>query len=959
MSLALHPSGSPEAMGPSSTASRPDPPGPSRRRAALPSLLLVPLFVLFGQSALAQETPLEVLPADTTAADTMAVDATVADTAAADPAAAQPPALGQATAPSGSDLKEPVRFSAADSLVIVLGSDGGDRGSLFGTANVSYTDAALDAYRIDILFEEDELRATGLRSDTGLVGRPSFKQASESFSGRELAFNLRTERGRVVAARTAIQDGFIEAGVVKVGQDSTLYVADGIYTTCECPPEETPSYSLRSTKMKIVDGEWIYTGPIQLFLFNIPTPLWLPFGFLPAREGRRSGPLPPSYGEDERGFYLRGWGWYQAINDYMDLQVQFGLWTRGSWEISPLYRYNKRYAYSGNLALSYIHNRRGERDDPDFRAFNTSSLRWTHNQTLSPTASFNGNVNLSSQNYLRTASEQYEDLVRSTIQSSVQLSKRWPAGGRSLNLNVSHRQALATGATDVSLPSLSFSQASRKPFKRDATTSGRERWYEKLTYTYSGAVDNQYRFDPLPADTLIARGDPGAADIGWYEALVSPSAFERATGGDLPFEFRASHRLSSSAAFAMNRLPVVDRVFRVNVAPSINYTEDWFIQTREMAYDEEARRVVTDSRADWLALRQFATSLSANTTFYGLFPLRVGPFYGLRHVVRPTVGFTYRPDFYAPGWGYTDTYVDREGNEVRYALVNGVTRGLQKSLSLGLSNEFLTKRLRADTAATARTDRPLQLLNLDLSSSYNFAADSLKLAPISLSARTRIADQFSIQANAALSAYDMATLTDGRRFEIDRYLFRQPGRQFARLTRFSLSATTSLQSQNRGGGRPTGLSRAQFREEPSVFGEPATATLGDPYDVGYGVPGQDYVDFAIPWKLNLDVNYSYQPLSVAARQRATINAAFDFNVTPNWKVRGRSGYDFVNAEAVLTEISVFRDFECWEMSFNWRPFGPYQSYSFDLHVKSGHLRDILRLRQPRSDVRGRFGRATM
>ncbi|HEX7071798.1 MAG TPA: putative LPS assembly protein LptD, partial [Rhodothermales bacterium] len=270
-------------------------------------------------------------------------------------------ALAQSDEPRSID--QPIDFSATDSLILHITPEG-DSATLFGQSSVTFGEATLQAHRIDMRFQDEELEASGLPVDTGMVGQPHFKRGSDEFFGTRLAFNLGTERGRVVGARTAMDEGFISGEVVKVTEDSTVYVANGAYTTCDC--EDDPSYTLRSSRMKIVDGEWVYTGPIQLYLFNIPTPLWLPFGFLPAQEGRRSGPLPPNYGEDERGFFLRDWGWYWAISPYMDLGLRFGIWTRGSWQIAPTYRYNRRYRYNGQIAIDYLRNRRGERGDPDF-----------------------------------------------------------------------------------------------------------------------------------------------------------------------------------------------------------------------------------------------------------------------------------------------------------------------------------------------------------------------------------------------------------------------------------------------------------------------------------------------------------------------------------------------------------------------------------------------------------------
>ncbi len=825
----------------------------------------------------------------------------------------------------------PIIFSAKDSLVISFNEEN-DVGNLYNHAKVAYKEAELYAFRIDILFDQDELHASALQSDTGAVGAPSFTQGSETFEGDRISFNAATERGRVTGARTTLDEGFIRANVVKVGEDSTLYVAEGVYTTCECLDD--PSYSLRSSKMKVVDQEWIYTGPIRLYLFNIPTPLWLPFGFVPAREGRRSGPLPPRYGEDERGFYLRNWGWYQAINEYMDARLEFGLWTRGSFQVTPQFRYARRYRYSGQFLVDYLKNRNGERGDPDFSEFGTGRLRWTHNQELNPTTRLRANIDLSSSSYLRTSSEQYDDRVRQTIQSSAGFSKTWRRAGRNLSLNLSHQQNLENGNVRVVLPSLTFRQSARKPFAHENGPS-RGRWYERITYDYSLNTDNRYNF--VPNDST---------DIAWYEALISPSKYREATGRSEPFAFKAAHRVNIDAGF-----PALSRAFPVHLVPNINYTEDWFIQTERRQVDETGR-VTVEKTPDFLALRQFSTGFSMNTTFYGIFPFRIGPFDGLRHTVRPRMSLNYRPDFYADAWGYTASYTDANGERQQYALVPGVQRFGQKSMSFSIDNVFETRHISTDSTGTERRN-VVRLLNTGIATGYNFAADSMKLGDLHLNARTRIAGNLSLNMGATFSPY--ALNTEGARV-VNRFLFSDRPWLPVRATLFRMSLNTSFQS------KPTGPERSfnslRSRDLPAGAGIPGGAPLtgNDVFRSPYSGTSDSYADFAIPWSLRLDLSYNYSKLFSNAKRTAALNAHFDFNLTPNWKIQGRSGYDFEARKLIYTSVSVFRDFNCWEMAINWVPFGPYQSYSFDLHVKSGQLRDLLRLRQPRSDIKGRFGR---
>ncbi|HET6566417.1 MAG TPA: putative LPS assembly protein LptD [Rhodothermales bacterium] len=863
-----------------------------------------------------------------------------------------------------SSLDEPVKFSSSDSLVIRFNGEDGDVGTLYGNAKVNYGDATLQAHKVAILFGIDELRASGLPADTGMVGRPQFEQGSESFSGDRLAYNMRTERGRAVGARTSMQEGFIRGGVVKVTEDSTLYVKDGLYTTCNCIDD--PSYSLRSNRMKVVNKKWVYTGPIQLFLFNIPTPLWLPFGFLPATEQRRSGPLPPQYGEDERGFYLRDWGWYWAINDYMDAQLRFGIWTRGSWQIAPSYRYSKRYRYSGQIGIDYVHNRTGEHGDPDYAVRTTSSIRWNHNQTLSPSATFGANVDLSSSGYLHAISENYDDRVRNSIGSSIRYSKRWRESQRSFNVSVTQRQVLSSGQTNFTFPNLSFSQGSRKPFARSVQT-GRERWYERITYSYNGTLQNQYNFNPLRDETLIERGDTAALGVGWWEALWNPDLYRRATGSDQQFNFSAQHSIPVSASFSVTRLPIINKTLRLNISTSVNYDEDWYISTYRKAFEPpdpldstaaQQGTVVTTHVPGFFSYRHFSTGLSANTTFYGLFPFKVGPFNGFRHTVRPTLGFSFTPDYGSDFWGYTRTYTDLNGDLHRYNIATGQElspygSGRQESLTFGVSNVFETKLARKDTSDASQS-RTLKLLSVDLNGSYNLAADSLRFSPLSISARTDILDKLHLTFRSTLSPY--ATDSTGRL--LNQYVFSPRSLHFLRLERLSLSARTSFSSSEAKGGRPVSSPRINPTMQTLTGGAYGGYDPNDPFNSPYQNSPVGYADFAIPWSLNLDFTYSLTNTgrsAVPGNHVATLNTSFDFNLTPNWKVQGRSGFDLVRQDIVTTSLNVYRDFECWQMSFNWIPIGRFQSYGFDLHVKSGKLRDLLRIRQPRSDVRGRFG----
>ena len=865
-----------------------------------------------------------------------------------------------------------VYFASEDSLVVTFDGEEGDVGRLKGQASVRYNRSRMTAHEIDLIFNKDEMRARADASGPRLRNIPKFQEegSNDSFEGSELAYNFRTERGRVLRGLSEIEDGFVRAEVTRIQDDRTIFVKDGSYTTDPVPIDETPSYSLRASEMKIVDNEWIYTGPIQLYIFNIPTPLWLPFGFLPASDSRRSGPLPPNYGEDERGFYLRDFGWYWAMNDLMDFQIRGGIWTSGSWRINPRFRYNRRDMYDGQANFEMERSQRGEQHDPNFVQTERIRLRWQHRQDINPTSSFNANVDLTTPGFLRQSDQEFRDRVSQTASSSITYRKNWRAVGRSVTVSANQRQTFNTGEATITLPDINFRQSQFRPFQRSERPPGAgEAWYERINLQYRGNLRNRFDFTPISDEELIARGDTTAAgdpidpNISWYEALFSPSAFREGTGEEIPFDLRASHSIPVSANFSVNRLPLIGPI-NLNFTPQFSYDEDWFVATERRRFDEEEGRVVREQVSDFHALRQFSTGISMNTTVFGTFPMRVGSFDGLRHTMRPNVSFSYQPDFSSGRFGNTRTFErpvageEDEVEEVRYPIVRGVRSGEQRSLSFSLNNTFETRRVTVvDTTGERRTDS-VQLLTLNASSGYNFAADEFALSDISLTARIPITNRVSINSRATISPYQ---LNEERTSRIDELLFDPLRLKFGRLTRISANTNFRLS-----GGEGAGAGAAPTRGgRPGAGGPPEAAQqqarqTGPPgADARAGVdPGMEQPaagDRSIPWSVNFSLSYS---LNRSTPQRTTrtarVNSQFNVGLTPKWRISGNTGYDFVEWELSQTQIQVFRDLGAWELSFNWVPFGRFESYGFTLQVKSGRLRDLLRLDEPSRDGGGRF-----
>ncbi len=702
------------------------------------------------------------------------------------------PLWAQQTAPrdttSSARIEHPIPFKA-DTLDLVFSDSLGDRATLTRNAQVTYDAATLNAYRLVLAFDDEEVTAVGFQADSGLVGKPQFDREDEAFSSDRIAFNFVTERGRFEGAQTQFDDGYLKARVVGIGRDSVVLARDGIYTTCDCVDD--PSYSLHASKLKVQD-RWIYTGPIQLYLYNIPTPLWLPFGILPNVEGRRAGPTAVEYGEQPgQGFFIQGIGWYFPVSEYLDVTVQGDVYTSGSWDVKPSLRYAKRYAYSGGLELTYGRLRSGEATDRSFLRRTNASIRWNHRQTINVASSFNSNVNLATTSALSNTSQRLADQVTQQISSNVTYSTR--GGSRQFTATLTQQQVLSTGAASLTLPDITFSQGAITPFQASGVRGSRALWYESIQVSYRGTLTNRFAFTPLEDTVLVDRGDAEAVEFSWYEALVSPSRYRRATGqGGTGYDFQADHSIPISASFNVTRLPLIGRL-NATISPSIDYRETWFAETERRSVDTSGV-LQTDAVTGFFALRQFSGNLNASTSIYGQFPLQVGPFDGLRHTIRPNVGISLRPDFSTDRWGYTRSYVDAQGRAQQYGIAQGVSFGPVGALTFGASNVFETRRAVEDTLSGEIRRTPLTLLNLTVSSSYNFFADSVKLAPIQVNARTNLGTSFGANLNFTLDPYQPLS----RRTAIDL----RRGR-LARLTRFSVAIDGRFASERRGDARPS------------------------------------------------------------------------------------------------------------------------------------------------------------
>ncbi len=786
---------------------------------------------------------------------------------------------------------------------------------LFGQAVVNYQDITLKANYIEVDFTTNTVFAAGIEDSTGkMTGLPEFTQAGQTFKSKTMTYNFDTKKGIIAGVVTEDGNGFLHGQKVKKLEDNTVNILHGTYTTCN--REDHPHFGFRFKKSRVIPDSKIVSGPAYMEIEGMPTPIALPFGFFPNKSGQTSGIVIPTFGEyTNRGFYLEDGGYYWAINEYMDLQVLGDIYSRGGWGIKPRYRYKKRYRYNGNLDLGYAINIVGTKGASDYTKSTDFRIRWSHTQDpkARPNSSFSADVNIYSSNYSKYNVTSTQDYLSNEFQSSVAYQRNW-GGNYFLTLNASHRQNTKTKAVDVSLPEMTFTVNRFYPLKR---SSGKKMFYEDLSVSYSMNAKSQLTtndsvlFDPAAFDTTLQMGAIHKVPI------------------SLPLKVLKYFTLSNSVNFT-------DRMY----AKSYNkyYQQDTIFN----ASDTLLPGVYTDTVNGFRNSLDYSFSSSLSTKLFGMVGFKRGPIRAIRHVFTPKISFNYIPDFGSDKYGYAGTYINGDGEEVRYSHFQNSLYGrppINKSGSIGLSfgnNLEIKVPSKKDTITGMKKVKLIE--SLSISGSYDLAKDSLNMSYITMSGRTTLWKNLKLQYSSSWDPY--AADSAGNRinkfeWDVNRKLIRP------RNSSWKVNFNLKLSDKDFGKGKDD---KETDDEEPSI--SPGSGTQ-DEVDAIETNP-DDYVDWNIPWSLNISYIFSYNSTYdyenfqriIDNKIIQTLNLNGQINITPKWKFTFNTGWDFDAKKLSYTSVNIYRDLHCWEMRFSWIPLGTRKSWNFSINVKASILQDL-------------------
>lgn len=789
-----------------------------------------------------------------------------------------------------------VKYKARDSVAMDLSTR---RAFLYSDGKIDYGEMILEADRIEVDFGNQILHAYGTTDTAGdAVGRPFFKQDGDEYHADTITYNYNTQKGIIQSVITQEGEGYLHGKKVKKLNDSVMYLSGGSYTTCNYAH---PHFAINFTKSKLITGDKIVTGPAWITVEDAPTPIAVPFAFFPITHDRASGLIIPSYGwMNYRGYYLKDGGYYWAINDNLDLSLLGEIFTNLSWAGEVKTNYYRRYHYKGlfDMRLGRVYT--GIRGDPNtFNSYSDFKLVWQHDQDAkaNPNSRFSANVNLQSRNYNKNTTNS-SDYFSSTTTSSISYNTKL---GSYLNLAATARESYnaQTGVMTIKLPSITLSSVTIYPLRRKKPVGG-YRWYENISLSYV-----------LNAEDNITTQD---SDL-----------FKQVTIDRMRYGIQHSIPLSSTV-----------KVFKYfNWTNSIAYYERWHWSTINKNYDSVTNTVTIDTIRGFRANRDFSFTSNLSTRVYGMFQFKHGPLKAVRHVINPTIGFNFRPDFGAAYLGYWKEYTDNTGYVHRYSifeqsLYGGPPDGRSGQLRVSIGNNLEIKVQNPfDTAAEVKKVTLLE--NLTFGGSYDLAKDSLNFSNLSVTGRTTLFRSVVINYSGSFCPYVIDSIGNMH----NRFLWKEERKLF-RTQNSTWSAQLSLNLNNN-----------TFKSDGEKSkGQPVYSLLQTPYNYSPTMLMGGYVDFSVPW--NISVSYSFSHVSsYVARERnlksetiQSISLSGNLSLTPNWKLAMTTGYDFVNHGMSYTTIDIYRDLHCWEMRFSWVPFGYYRSWSFQINIKADALRDV-------------------
>jgi len=794
-------------------------------------------------------------------------------------------------------LKSLVSYACKDSIVYHTSTK---TSTLFGESDVNYEDLSIKSYQIAININKNTVHAIGVKDSTDkLTQTPVFKQGGSEYKVEEATFNYETKRGIMKEFKTNEGEGFIKGEKVKRDENNNFFINHSYYTTCS---DDHPHFYIAAEKLKVIPGKKVITGPANLVIEGVRTPLFVPLGIFPLKRGQQSGIIIPSYGNAVgRGFFLAQGGYYLGLGDHYDLTLLGDIYTNTSWKLGGRFNYNFKYKYAGSFNANFAYNKQNNPEDPNYSQFKTFQVQWNHrvDAKARPGVTFGADVNIVGNQYL--VYNAYSDQsFNNVLNSSVYFGKVFNKGKQSLNSSARASQNLQTRDISLTLPDLTFTVASFQPFKPKSKPTA-DHWYEKISMNYTGLFQQIIN----TKDSLLFKERSGTE---WQKYT------------DTAFNNGLRHAVNIQNSFNLFKY--------YTLSMGMDYNESWTFKTRQKTWDESSRTIKSTFNSGFDRAYSFSFRAGLSTRWYGLKNFKKGKLAAIRHVMNPSADFSYAPDFSADRYGfYSKVQKDTSDNFEKYSrfegtLFGGPGAGRQGNINFSLDNNLEVKWKKGKDTAQKITKVKI-IESLRGSGSYNLLADSLNLSIINVSGRTTLFKFISIIGGAVFDPYQNIIVESGN------------FKSYRRINRFNFDngIPAILTASNMGLSASLNQDLFKGKEEKSKLRKKEMETLG-------------FIPMNMPWSLSFNYTIAYDYRSKLSKvndgMTQTLSGSGNINPTKNWFINFNTGFDFRLNKISHISIDLRRDLHCWQFTFNWTPLSAYGTnyFLFNINVKSSVLQDL-------------------
>ncbi len=808
---------------------------------------------------------------------------------------------------SSDSLESPIKYEALDSGILEIDTR---KFMLYGKGRLTFETLDLEAAVIELDNKNNMAKAFFVLDSTGKVlERPKLKDGEMETESDSLFYNIKTQRGLSKSTYTKQGELFVFAERIKKYSRDEFFAAAGRFTTCNL---DTPHFAFRAQKMKLVSNKWAYSGLAYPEFEGVPMPVGIPFGIYPLSQGKHSGLLPPAFTSTQSfGLGLEGLGYYKVLNEYFDVILRSNIYSYGGYTLNVSPTYRKRYKYSGGARFDFQNTKINFKGDPDFLSTRTFNVSWFHSMDSKarPGVTFTSNVNFGSTRFNRLVPNNSLQNFTNQVASSIAYSKTWEDGKYNFSATGNHSQNNQTGLYTISLPNLNFTMNTIYPLQKKESVAT-PKWYEKLGIGYSGQLQNQFSFFNSDSPNIKTS----------FRDIIDT------------MQWGAQHNIPINLS-----LPALGPF---QVAPSISFQERWYGQEVIRQWNPDRKKVDTIVNKGFYTDREISFGLSFQTAIFGKLNFKKDKkIEAIRHVIRPNIGFNYKPDL--SGKNFYEVQIDTIRNTSRFGkyqgnIISGFSEGRFGGLNFGLQNNLEMKvRNRKDTTGENATKKIMLIDNFSITSGYNLIVDSFKLSPISVLISTNLFEKINITGTTTIDPYQVNER--GRR--IDQYTWQGGKFKLGRITSGSLSVGTRFQSKKKEEDKGTEGNQEQGsnyltpeeeqRQMEFIRDNPA-----------------EFADFNIPWSADISYSLNFSQLlkpdlsGFILTTFQTVNVRGDFNFSPKWKMGGNIFYDVTTNNLANVNMFLTREMHCWQMSINITPVGLFPSFNISIFPKSGILRDL-------------------